>query len=314
MPIIKLIQAKELSPQPLFETRLNSDDRTLESSLKKHGIITPPILIYQENKLCVLDGSVRLKIAQKLGHEKTHCLVYEKNELNNREAFSLCLELNRWGRGFNIVEKALCLKAANQIYTNGTKIPKSFWESVGIKQNIKTIHQHSELLKLSPLILKHAINNNIPLPIILGFLRFPVQERDKLAKKLFLLPINQNKLAEIISTAYDISKRENILPSKLLDELISSSGGRAANAAQKAQNLRHLLQKRKNPNYTTQLFEFEKTLKKLPLNNKVKVLPAPYFEEDFVEISARIHTKEDIDSLQKLLTNQEWSDLLSSLS
>ena len=302
------IKVDKISQAPLFETSFNRDERPLQSSIQVHGIVSPPHLFQSADSLQVLDGMMRIKIAQQIGMDTITCFIHDAKNLEQNDAFMLCLELNRWCRTFNLVERALCIKTATQLF-GGLKIPKSFWNMIDIKPNVRTIYQHKELLKLSPSIQKFAISNNIALSVILGFLRFPEDERDKIASQLFILPVNQNKLAEILITLNDIAKKEEITPSQILDETLLAIKSEK-HPVTKEQLLRRTLQKRRNPHYEKYLTEFEHKLKALPIKTDIKITPPPFFEDSYVELNARLQSKEDITQLIEVLNNKVWSELI----
>ncbi|OVE81964.1 hypothetical protein BVY03_01560 [bacterium K02(2017)] len=296
--------------KPLFSHRFNRDDRPLKTSIQNFGLKTPPSLLFDKGKYHIIDGWARIDILNKMGKSQLGCIVYDASEMNHENAFHLCIELNSWNRKFNVVEKALSLKTALEIF-GGLKVPKWFWQLVGIKENIKTIYQYKELLKLPPDVQKYAVNNNITLSVILGFLKFPKTQIETLAHQLFVLPLNQNKLAEILALVLDISKRDEILPVKVMECAFEEVEKRNEfNAVQKEQLLRRILHSKRNPFYETKLKEFDEKIKGLPLNKYTKISPAPYFEDDYVEVNTKINSKKDLDDLVQILQSEVWKELL----
>ncbi|MBF0105912.1 MAG: hypothetical protein HQM16_11360 [Deltaproteobacteria bacterium] len=74
--------------------------------------------------------------------------------------------------------------------------------------------------------------------------------------------------------------------------------------------LRRLLQERRNPHYESRLKAFEAKIKDLSLNANTRVSPAPFFEEDYVEISSKISTPQDIADLINILKDDHWLSVL----
>lgn len=294
----------------LFSTRFQRDDRPLQSSIQKFGVLIPPVLVMIDQEWRVVDGMARIEFAKECGIEKLACFVSQVESEGLGNTFLHCLELNRWSRAFNIVEKAFILKMAHEIY-GGLNIPKPFWELADINQNIRAIHQYKELLKLSHIVQKYAVTNNIALTVILGFLRFPAAEVEKVASQLFILPLNQNKIAEILGLLLDISKREETSPGKIMDGIMAELENESS-AMAKEQQLRRLLHKRRNPNYENQLSDFEKKIKDLGISAAIRVAPAPYFENDSIEISTTLHSTSDLNELIKSLQTKNWSRLFEN--
>lgn len=299
-----------LITSPFFSTRFCRDDRVLQSSISTHGQLNPLWLIKKRDELLVLDGSTRLEILKGQGATQVSARVFEENILSDADAFLLCLELNRLSRTFNLVEKALFVRQAHELY-GGLNIPKMFWEIIDVKPNIKSIHQYKELLKLPSVVLKFAVHNDISLTIILGFLRMPAKEIDKIAAQLFMLPLNQNKLAEILGLLIDTAKREEKSPFVILEETLNLAKS-DGNPNLKEQLLRRFLHQRRNPQYETKLSDFEARVKELKLNDGVTVSPAPYFENDYVEVNTRISNLTELERLISDLKKDNWRQILKS--
>ena len=292
----------------LYSFRFCRDDRPLYTSIQNFGIINPPRLIPDGQEYRIIDGGARVEAAKKMGLTQITCQVHSVSEKNNAELFLLALELNCWNRTFNLMEKSLCLKIAQEVFA-GIKIPKRFWEVVGIREDIRTIYQHKELLKLPLSVQKYAVNNDIPLTVILGFLRFPPTQIEAIANQLFLLPINRNKLAEILTLLYEVSKRERLMPLDVLNALLMMLDGET-NLFQKEQKLRDLLNQKRNPAYSKRLAFFEKNVRALNLPVGTQVEPALFFEEEAVTLHSKINSLKDRDQLVEMLKGEGWLSLL----
>jgi hypothetical protein len=297
----------DIQPEPIFPSRFGGDDRNLRGSIQNFGILNPACLRRSSNGLAIIDGLQRVIIARDIGLETIPCFVYDETDLDIDNAFLLCLELNRWQRHYNLVEKAQLLKAAHHLF-GGQGIPKTFWGLVDIPHNIRAIQQYKDLLKLPPLVQKYAINNGIALVTILGFLHFPAGEIERIATRLFLLPLNQNRLNEILALLYDITKREESSPLTVLEDTLKAVETEF-NAQQKEQKLRHLLTLRRNPNYEKKLAEFQDKVKHLPLPKDTRVEPAPFFEDDYIEVNTRVHNQEELNEFLESLKDGEWAKL-----
>ena len=308
MQTLKEVPLTDIVLERIFPTRFCGDARQLQSSIQTYGILHPPRLYGNDNTLLVLDGYERLKVAQELGLQSLWCHVYDREHLTAGNAFLLCLELNRHSRNFNLVEKAQLLQTAHKVFT-GTTIPKAFWVLVEVTQNIRAMHQLQDLLKLPQTVQKYAVNNSTPLSTILHFLRFKPDEIDKVASQLFILPINQNKLAEIVTMLLDIAKREDKTVYAVLEEILPELELEFS-PLQKEQKLRQVLQKRRNPHYEQRLEEFEGRVRKLKFHHNTKVTPAPFFEDDYVEVTTKIRSEEDVQQLIDSLSSGSWTELL----
>lgn len=308
MQILKDFELSSLTTERTFPTRFCGDSRHLQSSVQTFGILHPPRLYEENGTLTILDGFERLRIAREMGTKQVACFIYDASQLSLQNAFLLCLELNRLSRPFNMVEKAQLLKASHQVFS-GTNIPKAFWSLIEIPHNIRSVQQFKDLLTLPPVVQKYAINNNTSLATILGFLNFRPENIDKLASQLFLLPLNQNKLADILSLLRDISQKEEKSALLVLEEILPEIELEFS-PHNKEQKLRQLLHQRRNPNYEKRLADFEDHVKKLPINDKTKVQPAPFFEADYVEVTTKFYNQEDVNEFIDTLKDGSWNEIL----
>lgn len=293
---------------PLFAVRLYRDDRELSTSIQNFGILNPPRVMAHDRVFWILDGHARIEASRKTGATHISCLVCDEGFSDLGQTFLHCLELNSWDREFNVAERALCLQQAQKLFT-GPTIPKHFWDIVGINEDIRTVHQHKEFLKLPDVIQKYAVVHDIPLQVILNFLRFPPAQIENIAAQLFLLPINRNKLAEILSLLLDVTKREGLMPLDILNAFLKTLEGEK-NLFKKEERLRELLSQRRRPEYSRHLQNFQSTIEELSLGDSVQVEPSPFFEDESITLKAKLHSLKDRDELIKKLQNKGWEKML----
>ncbi len=247
MPKLLDLDTGRLPDELLFPSRFGGDERLLKTSMQAYGLLRPPRLWIRDGEFTLLDGSMRLLLAREIGIKTVNCFVHATEEMDLESAFLLCVEANSWDREFNVVEKGLLIQRAHEVF-KGKIIPKIFWHSLKVPQNIRTIQQYKDLLRLPVIVQKYSVNNQVPLPVILEFLKFRKDEVEKVAKKLFVFPLSQNKLAEILEVLLDICKREERSPLNMLDQALGQIGS-AGSAQQKEVSLRHILNQMRNPNH-----------------------------------------------------------------
>jgi len=308
MPHHQKISLNLIENAPLWNTHFSRTDDELSESVKEFGVLIPISVLKKEQKYYVIDGMARYSICELLKKEEIDCRVYNEDELNDEKGFLLCLELNKWSRDFNTVEKAYCLKVADEIFES-RDCPDSFWLLVGIKNNARTIQQYRDLLKLSDKVLEYSTLNHLSMSVTLTFLRFKNEDVDSMIHELSLFSLNQNKLAEIVNALYDISREEKKSALVVLQEALSENENES-DVLKREQGLRNHLKLKRNPLYEARLNEFESKVKSLPLNKKCKISPAPYFEDDYIEISTRFRSQKDINDFAENLKNGNLKDLL----
>ena len=301
----------ELPLDPLFMVRFHADCRDLQSSLQKWGLLNP-IHVYQTpEQRFVLDGWQRVVFLRQQNFEgELPVIVHQSHDITMADAFLLFIDLNVALRPFNIVEKALLLKKAQDLFA-GKAWPKSLVTALAVPFQPGPLKDYRDLLKLPQFVLKYAVNNGTPLHVVLKFLDFAPDDIEKLANQLFVYPFNQNKLSEILDLLQDLSRREGVLASQIFQDVLTQISG-AGLAQQKEKLIRETLKKRKNPRYEAQMHQFLQKTKNMVLGGQTSVAPAPFFEDDYVEVTSRIYNQSDIENLIQVLTHQAWGDIFST--
>lgn len=302
--LLQNIFPQDIQPSLVFPTRFFPSSGDLKHSIKEFGILRPVCVFKTEKELCVLDGGERLKIAREENFSEIPCAVLEGTSL--KEAFFLSLEFNRWDRSFNLIEKALLLAEAHQIFEGD--IPERFWDLIDLAFRPQLFQQCREILALPQVIKENIATCNLPLATTLQFFLFPQKHREELGKRLFRLPMNANRLSEILEWLHDISLREGVDVLDLWDQVFSKIFGKDPLQKQE-QSFREVLQKRKNPHYSEKLKAFQKFVSPLPFDHKkTRFAPAPFFEDDFVEVTTRFFSVEDVSSFCKTLQGGAWEE------
>lgn len=298
-------------PQALFPLRFGTDSRKLQASLKSHGLLRPLVLYRKDARMHVLDGMERLTFLKEQGDKNLETYVHDESNMDMRVAFLLYLEINHWHRPFNIVEKARALQTAHDLF-RGEGIPQAFWDLAGVRQNIRVTQQYRDFLKLPDVLHKFAVNNNMPLATMLLFLRFHPSEIEAMASRLCRLPLNPNRLTEILSLLVDLTRRDELRALEVLDEILPRVEMEST-PVQKEQTLRSVLLRKRNPNYEKRLREFEAAVKRLKLDDKIRVTPSPYFEEACVDVNTRFTSMEDVRALMETLEKEAWRDVFAAI-
>lgn len=296
----------DVSPDPLYPFRFDSDLQKLKTSLQTQGLFYPLCVIKNKKGHSILDGWRRFLILKELGFNDAPCFVYEESEMTLEQRFLFMLELNTSRQDLNIVETARCLRFAFEIFGDGS-IPKRFWDLIGISQRPQQVQIFKDLLKLPESILKFLVKNRIAPTTAALFLLFPESEREKLASCLFVLPLNQNKLAEILELLHDIIVRDQVSALSVLESIFSENKNQSS-LHQKEQFLRTELHKKRNPLFEKKMADFKNWRAKLSLSKTTQVMPAPFFEEDYLAVTTRFSNEKEIDEFIKSLQEKNWKE------
>lgn len=296
---------------PLFSFRFSTDTRDLVSSVQKWGIINP-IHIYKSNSAeFVLDGWQRLEfLRQNKSSHPVGVMVHDGHQLSESDAFLVFIELNVAQAEFNLIEKAMIAKKAQDLFL-GKSWPKILVSALEIPFQPNVLKDYRSLLKLPHFIQKYLVNNNLPLHVAVKFLNFNLEDVERLAHQLFVYPLNQNKLSEVLDLLQDLSRKESRPANQIFAEILAQISGSGL-SHQKEKIIREALKKRRNPRFEAQLESFLQKTQTMPLNTQTSVVPAPYFEDDYVEVKSRIYNQNDIQNLIQVLTHKAWGDIFEN--
>lgn len=298
--------------EPLFNVRFQADCRELQSSLQKWGVLNPiHVYVREDGTRFILDGWQRVQfLKQNQSVESLAVILHHENVLPIADAFLIYMDLNVALRPFNLIEKALLIKKAQDLFL-GKPWPKALVTGLGVAFQPAPMKEYRDLLKLPEFVQKYIVNNGIALHVALKFLDFEANDMVKLANQLFVYPLNQNKLGEILDLLQDLSRRESVPASQVFQDVLTQISG-AGLAQQKEKLIRETLKKRKNPRFEEQMQHFLQKTKHIPIGAQTSVAPAPFFEDDYVEVKSRIYNHSDIQNLIQVLTHQAWGDIFDN--
>lgn len=290
--------------QPLFSIHAFRDTRDLEASLKAYGPLHPLLVVKRNEEYHVVDGLLRLEALLRIGKTQVPCLLLDES-LKDSDLLEMWFDLHGHEVSWNAIEQARMLHVVESSFS---KVPSWFWKKVSFKKNIRAIHLIRDLVKLPESIQKHIATTGYSPFVAAQFLRLPKDDIEKTAARLFQLPLNQNRLGEILQLLADVSLNESVLPSVLIDQIFK---GQQIDLPQKKEAyLRQTLKAKKNPLYTEAMEQFEKNLNALDLPQSAQVQPAPFFEDDYLTITAKIKSTDDLSGLIQSLQSQNMLKLL----
>ncbi|HBF13939.1 MAG TPA: hypothetical protein DDW49_11235 [Deltaproteobacteria bacterium] len=156
------------------------------------------------------------------------------------------------------------------------------------------------------------IPGDIPPLVMKKLLKIPEEDRNSLLEDLWALPVNQNKLAEIVDALVVLSKKRNCPVFHVWIELKE----KVKNVGDKGHALemvRDILRGWRYPRLVAQEKEFTAHLKKIGIPSFMSVNPSPYFEEPWVEMKMRIENMEDVKRAAQIFQKEEWKGLFKIL-
>ena len=288
--------------------RYGRDTDVVEDSIRKVGLINPPILKENpdtEGTYSVICGYQRILACKKLGQVSIDARVIDG--LNDEETLLLVLHDNLASRGFNEIEKGIVLKKFMDIGYSYDRLAAEITLLLEIPPNKNIIEKYLSVLRLDNEI-KHSIARS-ELELERAFLLITLDdaEREVVYRFLFKESItNTNEAKEAIRNLLDLKLIKKMEMEELLlsDEISHNISDNKSNKRQKGEKLCSLIKSMRYPSIRTKEDEFDKSCRELKLDNDVRVNHSRYFEGDEIRITLKAFNEEKLGcNLERLLLN-----------
>jgi len=285
------IPLSEISLEKTFSFSIPNRKNLIKESVKKFGILQPPVLGFFSDKYTLIDGKARILAGIDAGIKETKCIILR---VNFKEALILALELNL-PRGLNIVEKAEFIKKAKEVFTKEEIFV--FLKKLGFSPSNQNFFF---LLNLSMLeeefkILLAQEKLNPKTGELLAELDH--KERMEFLNLLRSLRLSFSEQLQVLEKLVDCKKRYEIselIPLELKEILQEEDFNKRKTEFMKKLNLLYY------PNYFPKYQKVMSLVKSLK-DKGIQVGFSPYFEEKEVSISLKVKNFEEYRSRVSVL-------------
>ncbi len=286
-------------------SKINIEDRTflfsfpkrnifLKESIKKLGLLQPPILLKTDNEYKIIAGEGRILALIELGFEEVHAFITQEN--NPKKLLFISFESNAF-RTLNLVEKADFFEKVLKFFSIEEAI--SFLPLLGFTKHYSWMEFLKGINKLisefKELLVKEELNPRvIQLIAILS-----EQEQKKLLNFYQKIKPSFSEQRKILHKLFDLKKRysfNTILPDFLMEILKEEDFNiRKKRFLEEVFRLYY-------PNYSKKLEEIQPYIEKFKTRG-IFVSPCPYFEKKELEVRLNILSEEDTVKIDFLKEN-----------
>jgi len=293
-------------------TTANSDD--LMVSIKKVGLLNPPLLIENNSGFTIVCGFRRIEACRALQWKNIPARILDP-ETKKLICARLAVTDNALQRPLNLIEKSRAIKLLAGHFKDDNGLFSEL-SALGLPENQALIQKIKTLGHLAGHIHKAILSNTITLPIALGLGELEPAAATGLVALFETLKPSLNKQREILTLVKEIAFREavtiiEVLNEKRLQEIMNHPD---MDRNQKTRMLRQYLKKRRFPALTSAEKRFDLLVKELKLGQDIKLIPPNNFEgttytltlnfKNMVELKARKATFDAIiqnSALEKIL-------------
>jgi len=294
-----------------FRTSRNPDLEGLIWSIRKAGLISPPVLCRRGRRYVLVTGWRRALACRVLGFRKIPALVTE--EANELRLFLMGLCENLAIRELCLAEKAVCLEKLGRFGMTTKTLVKEYMPRFGLPATAGHLQWMFSLAGADKAVLDFVAEKPASLAVVRVLLRFPSADRRRLLP--LLRPLGQNKQRQFLEDLWEIGRRDELPVRRLFrrKEFQRILGSSRLSMLQKAERIRQLLRKMRHPGLSAREEAFRSTLGKMRWPRDITVQPSPCFEEDIIAVSFRVRSREEfraaMDKLEDAARRQELDEL-----
>ncbi len=276
----------------------------LYQSVHENGILSP-LLIFKKpsGQLFILDGLKRFHLAQALNIEHLPAIILEN------ASFKDCLLLDLACHTESFKNPYLWIDIYHElVHLNEEPVFEVLVPMAGFSLELPWIRQIHKLSLLPTELREWAFNQNLPIKTFCEFLNFKHDDSLQLCKIFIDAKLNQNSIQEVLSWLFDIQRRDRVLPLKKLQEIVAQCPVEQRHVL--GDYLKVQIKRLHQPHYQSHLERFERQRAKFKKQRFVQFKTAPYFEDDWLEVVAKIRSSQDIKELEDILKSPDFIELL----
>ena len=257
---------------------------TLMKSIRKAGILRPPLVIRAGEHYDVICGRKRIQCAHSLGLSDFLCCILSENS-TKKSILRFVLEDQKDCGGLSLIETAHFAKICID-HLDEPDVKEIFAEEVAPKVNLEAL---LHLLNFDYKIQGKLHTGELNEKTAFDLLHLHQEDRSVFINLVELLQLGGNKQKRLLSLCRDLSCREGISIGSLIGQSVIRAvlEHKEMNIPQKADRLFFLLQRQSSPYSTAANEHFHAQVQALHLPPCCAIIPSNFFERDEVTLTVR---------------------------
>lgn len=294
-----------------FRTSYHSSLDRLILSIKKVGLVSPPLVRRGKKGFVVITGWKRILACRELRLRSLNVLVTE--EPNDLDLFLAGVHENLAAREIGLVEKSVIL---GKLVKFGQDEKSLFRVCLPLLCLPATRSALDLLLALSKAEKEAQVfvqDKGLPFVLVQSLLQFRPEERRLLFP--LLRPLGQNKQKEMLEDLHEVSRRDDVGVVEILKDrnIQRILRGDKLSSVQKAEGIRSRIREKRYPRWRGTLESFSATLKALRWPKEIAIQPSPFFEDENFSVSFRFQDREQFNACVSRLQQLGEREGLSGL-
>jgi ParB family chromosome partitioning protein len=294
-----------------FRTSFHPDLSRLILSIKKVGLLSPPLVCRGAQGFVLVSGWKRVLACRELGLSAIGALVTEKKD--DLRLFLLGLYENLATREIGTAEKAEIVSKLLKFGVDKKALLRDYLQLLSLPATAAHLEVLLGLSRADTTVREFIEKKELPLALVQSLLRFKPVEQNLLLP--LLRPLGQNKQKEIIEGFREISRRDEVSLQEVLrgTEMRQALGSGNLSPLQKAEKVRSILRRKRYPELSSWQEAFASTLRRVRWPRSMAIQPSPYFEGEDISVSFRFRNeaefKAGLKKLEEASEKREFSQL-----
>jgi ParB/RepB/Spo0J family partition protein len=303
-----------------FSVNYLPDLHKLRSSIHGAGLIQPVLLRKKPGGYQIVCGFRRLSVMKELGKPEIESRVFEEEEMDEFQLFSLSLQENLTTRGFNAVEKAIALdKVIHRFQIHPKVVVKTFLPSFSLEPNEKILNTFLSLARMEDEIKTYVLKEEVSRANIRKLSALTPDDRMALLSLISPLKLGENRLRELLTLLEETSRRSHVSVKEIAGQpdLQAILSQMELTPSQKTERVKKALMGLRYPRLNQLEKAFEKKRKDLNLPPHISLQHPPFFEGKGLKIEFQFETVEEyrsiLKSLSSLADKKEFEEIIQSV-
>ncbi|MEE4312533.1 MAG: ParB N-terminal domain-containing protein [candidate division KSB1 bacterium] len=276
-------------------------------SIKKTGLLHPPVLALKSNKPVyrIISGLKRILALAHLKVTTVEAVVVDEVDADpDLDRFLMNFYDNVSTRDINPIEKSFVLNILKDRFNLDDKtILDQFCPMLGLGSNPKVLDNYLPLCQMEDNLKIAVVEEFISPEMCAGLSRYSSKDRCAFLSLFYALRLGKNRQKEFIRLITDISMIEDKEMSEVIGQekvqLILGDEGRNLNA--RLIGVKDILRQQRYPKFMDAETKFNQLKKELKLPPQISVNPPPFFESDKYSIRFEFKDQTEFDNVMKIL-------------
>ena len=296
-----------------YRISTRTDITDLIRSIDRIGVLVPPLLKPDGEKLKIVSGFLRLNACQQLGIETTRARLVPPS-FNALDCAHCAVAENSLQRSLNPLEAARGIALLAAAILDEKMLPAAA-AAAGLSANPDMIAKLQQLTRLPAIVQDGLADGTIGIAMALALGEQSADFASACAEIFSALRIGLNRQREILGLIMEISARDDVTPMDVIrmDGIQEIMGDAELEKPRKVSRIRHWLHHKRYPHLAAAEDHFEDKRRQLKLGENIQLRPPRFFESDCYTLSIEFSSVEDLQRLLKQLDSISENDHLKEV-